>query len=77
MAEELKKKIYDFLKDNLKEEYSILKLKRELENKGIKISYVTMLKWTLVLSMDPESNIIIKDYGNIKIISYIGNENTS
>ena len=67
MPEEIKEKIYKFLKDQKGKEFSILKI-----SKAVKHSYQTVLKWTLVLEANPENKIQIRDFGNIKLVSYIG-----
>ncbi len=67
MAEEIKQKIRKFLRENSKEEFSISKIK---ENVGH--SYPSVLKWVEVLSASPEEKIIVRDFGNIKLVSYTG-----
>ena len=64
MPEGIKEKIHKFLKENEGKEFSISKVKEE-----VKHSYQTVLKWTIVL--EAEGRIKIKDYGNIKLASYV------
>lgn len=67
MPEEIKEEIYQFLKDQKGKEFSILKIK-----KAVKHSYHTVLKWTLVLAANPNNKVQVRDFGNIKLVSYIG-----
>jgi predicted AAA+ superfamily ATPase len=62
MAEELKEKIFEFLKSNQGKEFSLSQIKKE-----IGLSYNTISKWITVLNV--EDRIIVKDFGNIKLIS--------
>lgn len=64
MAEELKEKIYKFLKENKGKRFSIKEISRKT-----KISYPSALKWTSVLLAEKEKNIKLEDYGHIKFIS--------
>ncbi len=72
MPEEIKEQIYEFLKKNKDKEFSIIKLRNEMEELGMKSCYQTILKWAAILSAEPDNNIETKDYGSIKIISYVG-----
>ena len=72
MPEEIKEQIYEFLKKNKDKEFSIIELRNELEKIGMKYCYQTILKWAAILSAGSENNIKTKDYGSIKIISYVG-----
>ncbi len=74
MPEEIKEKIYEFLKENKGRELSIIKLKNEMGKAGMSYCYHTVLKWCAILNAEPENNIRIKDYGSIKIISYVEDE---
>ena len=63
MGEEIKEKILEFLKENSGQDFSISKLKER-----VGFSYPTILKWIVVLQS--EEKIRLKDYGNIKIVSF-------
>jgi len=67
MAEEIKEKIHKFLKENAEKEFSVSKLKEALGH-----SYPSILKWVMVLAAETERNVRIKDFGNIKLVSYTG-----
>lgn len=61
MAEDIKDKIINFLK-NTNKIYNV----RQLAT-NINISYSTTLKWVEVLRA--EGKIYVKDYGNVKLVS--------
>ncbi len=63
MAEEIKEKIVKFLADHAEKEFSILKLKEEVGH-----TYPSVSKWVEVLAA--EERIIVRDFGNIKLVSY-------
>ena len=65
MAEDLKEKIYQFLKDNAGKKFNILEVKRQTN-----LSYNTCLKWVSVLveEKDRTPRVIIQDYGNVKLV---------
>jgi len=62
MAEELKESLYEFLKENMKERFSI----KQVYEKTKKGSYPTVLKWILILIA--EGRVNVRDYGNVKIV---------
>ena len=64
MAEELKEKIYEFLKKNKGKKFSLKEISRRT-----KISYPSVLKWTSVLIAEKDRGIKVEDYGHIKFIS--------
>lgn len=72
MGEEIKEIIHEFLKNNKGQEFSVFKLREGMEKAGMKYSYHTVLKWIAVLNAESGNGIEIKDYGSIKIISYVG-----
>ncbi len=72
MPEEIKEKICEYLKQHKGDEISVKKLMEEMEKEGMKYCYHTILKWAAILNAEPDSNIRIRDYGNIKLISYVG-----
>lgn len=65
MAEEIKEKIYKFLKES-NEKLNMLQISKKLH-----ISYPTVLKWIEVLKAEQfrDPKIKVEDYGNIKLIS--------
>lgn len=65
MAEEIKEKIYKFLKES-KEKLNLKQLSEKL-----KISYPSVLKWIEVLKAETfrDPKIKVEDYGNIKLVS--------
>ena len=66
MPEEIKEKIYEFLKENRGKRYNM----RELTD-ALKIcSHATTIKWVsiLVAEQDRELVVILEDYGNVKIV---------
>ncbi len=65
MAEDLKEKIYQFLKDNAGKRFNILEVKRQTN-----LSYNTCLKWISVLveEKDRDPPVTIQDYGNVKLV---------
>ncbi len=63
MAEEKKAMIMKVLNDSPKEEFSITQINEKIKD----ISYPTLLKWVTVL--EAEGRIVVKDYGNVKIVS--------
>ncbi len=67
MAEEIKQKIRKFLRENPKEEFSISKIREKLGH-----AYPSILKWVEVLSASPEEKITVRDFGNIKLVSFTG-----
>ena len=67
MAEEIKEKIYQFLKEHRNEEFSISKLRENLGH-----AYPSILKWVMVLAAESDMGVKIKDFGNIKLVSYVG-----
>lgn len=65
MAEDIKEKIYEFLKENLGRKYNLTQLTQQ------KIaSWASVSKWVAVLIMETDRNPIIlqEDYGNVKLI---------
>ncbi|KKN40558.1 hypothetical protein LCGC14_0731940 [marine sediment metagenome] len=62
MAEEIKDKIYKFLKENAGKRFSLKEISRQT-----KISYPSSLKWTRVLRAEKE-DIKIDDHGHIKFL---------
>ncbi len=72
MAEEIKEEIYEFLKEHTGESFSVSKLKEKIGH-----SYNTVLKWIMVLAENPEKDIVVKDYGNIKLVYYAGSGKNS
>lgn len=60
MAEDIKEKIYEFLKEKKGQRFNM----RELVEKSKIASKATILKWVEVLKA--EKRIKIKDYGNLK-----------
>lgn len=67
MPENIKEKIWQFLKDNKGKKYSVLKIKKEIGH-----SYNVILKWVTVLVAEKDRNIVMEDFGNVKPISYVG-----
>ena len=67
MAEEIKQEIRAFLRAHSKEEFSISKVRENIGH-----AYPSILKWAMILAANPEENITIKDFGNIKLVSYVG-----
>ncbi len=67
MPEEIKQKILKFLKNHSESEFSISKIKEEVGH-----AYPTILKWITVLAADPKGEITVRDFGNIKLVSYAG-----
>lgn len=65
MAEDLKEKIYEFLKENKPKKFSVLAIKNK-----IGYSYNTCLKWITVLEAEKDRKplVVIEDYGNIKLV---------
>ncbi len=65
MAENIKEKIYNFLKENSPKRYNLSQLKRETG-----ISYPTILKWVEVLIVEQDRNpkLNVEDYGSIKLV---------
>lgn len=65
MGEEIKEKIYEFLKKNAGQMFVL----KELSEK-IKVSYPSILKWSevLIAERDRDPPVSIKDYGHIKLI---------
>ncbi len=61
MAEDKKELIYSFLRKNAGKFFNC----RELGEK-LNISYPTILKWVEVLNA--ENKVIVKDFGNIKLV---------
>ena len=70
MPEEIKDKICEFLKQNKGKEFTIRKLRGELEQVGIKYCYPTILKWVSILGVEPDSNVQVRDFGSLKLVSY-------
>lgn len=62
MAEDIKEKIYEFLKENKGQRFNM----RELVEKSKIASKATILKWVEVLIV--EKRIIVEDYGNVKLV---------
>lgn len=64
MAEDIKEKIYKFLKES-KEKFNLLQISQKL-----KISYPSVLKWVEVLKAEKfrDPKVVVKDYGNIKLV---------
>lgn len=64
MAEDLKEKIYIFLKES-KEKINLKQLSEKL-----KISYPSVLKWVEVLKAEQfrKPKVTVQDYGNIKLV---------
>jgi len=67
MAEDLKEKIYRFLKENKDKEFNIKQISEKLG-----ISYPTTLKWIEVLRAEGKIKLI--DWGNLKLVK-IGENN--
>ena len=65
MGEEIKEKIYKFLKNNTGKRFVLIDLHRKL-----KISYPSILKWTSVLVAEKyrDPPVQILDYGNVKLV---------
>ncbi len=65
MPEDLKEKIYSFLKENAGERFSMTQLK---EKTGI--SYPSVLKWIEVLLAEKDRDPIVKieDYGHLRLV---------
>lgn len=65
MAEDIKEKIYKFLKES-KEKFNLKQISEKT-----KISYPTVLKWIEVLKAEEFRNpkVKVEDYGNIKLVS--------
>ena len=65
MAEDIKEKIYKFLKES-KEKFNLKQISEKL-----KISYPSVLKWIEVLKAEEfrKPKIKVEDYGNIKLVS--------
>ncbi len=70
MPEEIKDKICDFLEKNKDKEFTIRKLREALEKAGMKYCYPTILKWVSILEAEPDSNVQVRDYGSLKLVSY-------
>ncbi len=70
MPEEIKDKIREFLKENKGKEFTVRKLREELENAGMKYCYPTILKWVSILGAESDSNVQVKDFGSLKLVSY-------
>lgn len=70
MAEDLKEKIYEFLKESSPEKFNMSKIKEKT-----KISYPSVLKWIEVLAaeIDRDPPLHLEDYGNIKL-AWVGIE---
>ena len=64
MAEDIKQKIYEFLKNNRDQEFNVKQISERLG-----ISYPTTLKWIEVLRA--EGKIKIVDWGNLKLIKFL------
>lgn len=65
MAEELKQRIYEFLKKNPKKRFSLKEVSRQT-----KISYPSVLKWASVLIAegDRDPKVRVEDRGHIKFV---------
>ncbi len=63
MAEEIKGKIVKYLADHAEEEFSVSRL-----TQGVGHTYPSVSKWVEVLAA--EGRIIVRDFGNIKLVSY-------
>lgn len=64
MAEDLKEKIYEFLKEKKPKKYNIKQISNHL-----KISYPTVLKWIEVLLAEQRKpKLNQEDYGNLKLV---------
>ncbi len=65
MAEDLKEKIYEFLKENTGKRFNILEIKKQTG-----LSYNTCLKWISVLAEEKERKppVMMEDYGNVKLV---------
>ena len=66
MPEEIKEKIYDFLKENRGKRYNLRELTDELKI----CSHATIIKWVTVLlaEQDREFRLSMEDYGNVKLV---------
>lgn len=66
MPEEIKEKIYQFLKENAGKRFNM----QELIDKSKIASRATILKWVevLIVEKDRDPPINIEDYGNVKLI---------
>ena len=63
MPEDLKEKIYKFLKENSDKEFNIKQISEKLG-----ISYPTVLKWIEVLKAEGKIKMI--DWGNLKLVRF-------
>ena len=66
MAEDIKEKIYEFLKENAGKRFNM----QELVDKSKIASRATVLKWVavLIVEKDRDPPINIEDYGNVKLV---------
>ena len=65
MAEDIKEKLYEFLKES-KEKLNLKQLSEKT-----KVSYPSVLKWIEVLKAEEwrDPKVKVEDYGNIKLVS--------